>query len=100
MDPNVAAAAETWKKWFPQFTGLPKWAWLFVGACLLVPVLTMGGAVPAVTGILGATACAKAAKASWPAALRIAVCALLAAATWVATFALLAVLSEVMNRRN
>ncbi len=35
------------------------WGYLFAGACLLIPVLTLGGAVPVVLGSAGASACVK-----------------------------------------
>jgi hypothetical protein len=36
---------------------VPKWVWIFVVICAAIPVLTLGGAIPAVLGIGGAVAC-------------------------------------------
>ena len=36
---------------------MPKWTWIFIVLCMLIPILCMGGAIPAVFGILGATFC-------------------------------------------
>ena len=38
------------------------WAWLFVIACIAIPVVALGGAIPAVLGVLGAGGCLAAAK--------------------------------------
>lgn len=95
----MPTAGEKWKKWFPQFTGLPKRAWVCVGACLAVPVVTLGGAVPTVIGFMGGSACAKIAKSKWPPAGRIVSCVLIAALTWFATIMTLGALHEAMGRR-
>ena len=36
---------------------MPKWAWLYVIVCAVIPVLTLGGAVPVLIGIGGAVGC-------------------------------------------
>ncbi len=36
---------------------IPKWVWIFVVACAAIPVVTLGGAIPALLGIGGAAAC-------------------------------------------
>lgn len=41
------------------FKHLPKWAWLFIIACALVPVSTLGGAIPTVVAILGIVLCVR-----------------------------------------
>jgi hypothetical protein len=35
----------------------PKWAWLFIAACIGLPIVTFGGLVPALFGVAGAIAC-------------------------------------------
>src|SRR5262245_10299611 len=37
---------------------MPSWAWGFVAACVAIPLISMGGAVPAALGGGGAAACA------------------------------------------
>jgi hypothetical protein len=36
---------------------IPKWAWIFVVACVVMPIITLGGAIPALLGIGGAFGC-------------------------------------------
>jgi hypothetical protein len=38
---------------------LPVWSWIFMIACCLIPIITLGGALPALIGFGGAFACAK-----------------------------------------
>ena len=79
-------------------TGLPCWAWVFVGGCLLIPVVTLGGAVPAVIGFLGAWGCASIAKQKWFIVGRVICCLLIAIAAWIGTLISAAVLHTAMNR--
>jgi hypothetical protein len=41
-----------------QLTNLPKWIWFFIVACGIIPLFTLGGAIPIVIGLGGASACA------------------------------------------
>jgi hypothetical protein len=41
----------------PPSAPIPKWAWIFVVACVLIPIIALGGAVPAAIGIGGAYGC-------------------------------------------
>jgi hypothetical protein len=36
---------------------IPGWAWLFVVACGLIPIVSLGGGIPAALGCGGAAAC-------------------------------------------
>src|SRR6187455_417393 len=36
---------------------IPAWAWVFAVACGIIPVLTLGGAIPAAIGFGGAAGC-------------------------------------------
>ena len=36
---------------------IPQWGWIFLVACGIIPVLTMGGAVPAAIGFAGVLPC-------------------------------------------
>ncbi|MBU0996490.1 MAG: hypothetical protein KKE16_00420 [Firmicutes bacterium] len=47
------------KKEYVPLQGVPKWVWLFVVACIGIPVYTLGGAVPALLGFGGITICVK-----------------------------------------
>lgn len=39
------------------YATMPKWAWVFIVACLAIPVVAVGGAIPVVIGMLGAFTC-------------------------------------------
>jgi hypothetical protein len=47
----------------PPPAPMPSWAWFFMVACVAIPVVALGGAVPTVLGVLGAGGCAHVAKA-------------------------------------
>jgi hypothetical protein len=50
---------------------MPRWALIFIAACLFIPLFTLGGAVPATLGLSGAYACVSIARRrSWNTALR------------------------------
>lgn len=40
----------------------PRWAWIFMILCILIPVVSMGGAIPGALGVGGAAGCASLAK--------------------------------------
>ena len=40
-----------------KLQSIPRWVWIFVVACAAIPVVTLGGAIPALLGIGGAAAC-------------------------------------------
>ena len=62
----------------------PRWAWVFIGLCLLIPVVTLGGAVPTMIGFLGASLCsASAAHKQWRMAVRVIACVLVSVASWI-----------------
>ena len=41
-----------------RLKSMPKWAWAFIVACVIIPVITLGGAIPIVIGLSGAVGCA------------------------------------------
>jgi hypothetical protein len=41
---------------------LPMWSWIFMILCCIIPVITLGGALPVLIGFGGAFACAKIGK--------------------------------------
>jgi hypothetical protein len=86
--PPAAARPVTPKKGLKEtFGDLPGWAWLFVGGCLALPIVNLGGAIPGALGFGGAAACANVAKkADWELAPRVVVCALIAGAVWALFF--------------
>ena len=69
------------------FSGLPPWAWIFVVACMALPVVNLGGAIPTGLGFGGATACANVAKKKdWELAPRALVCGLITGGIWIVFF--------------
>jgi len=61
----------------------PAWAWLFVVACVLIPILTLGGAIPGAIGGGGAFGCFAVAKdPSKQAGTRVLICVGITAVCW------------------
>ena len=70
---------------------IPLWAWLFVLACGVIPVLTLGGAIPGMIGFGGAAGCLAISRdVSKPALLRIIFCGGITIASWVLFLLMLA----------
>src|SRR5262245_40183402 len=62
---------------------VPKWAWVFIVACVLIPVISVGGAVPAGIAGVGVSATLSVARLGrWSVANRVGACALIALACW------------------
>jgi hypothetical protein len=62
---------------------LPKWALAFMVACAVIPVVSLGGALPALLAIAGVRGVLYAARASrWSTGIRAGVCALIMVACW------------------
>jgi hypothetical protein len=62
---------------------LPKWALAFIVACAAIPVVSLGGALPAAFAIAGVRGVLYAARLSrWSTGIRAGVCALIMAACW------------------
>lgn len=38
---------------------VPAWAWIFVVLCMVIPIMSAGGAIPMVIGFVGASSCVK-----------------------------------------
>jgi hypothetical protein len=62
---------------------IPSWAYLFAGACGIIPILTLGGAIPAVIGFGGASSCiAVARNRDMDPGLRVGLCAGITLGCW------------------
>jgi hypothetical protein len=62
---------------------VPKWSWIFMIACAVIPVVSVGGALPAAiagAGIGGTIAVVRARR--WSTAMRAGACALIVVACW------------------
>jgi hypothetical protein len=69
---------------------IPAWAWLFAAACGIIPVLTLGGAIPGALGFGGAGGCIAVARdLSKPIAMRVAICVGITASCWILVAVLL-----------
>jgi len=79
---------------------IPPWAWVFVIACGIIPVITLGGAIPGAIGFGGAGGClAVARNPSLDIAARIGICVAITAACWVGLFALVGGVAMMQQRR-
>jgi hypothetical protein len=62
----------------------PWWAWAFVVACILIPVVSLGGAIPGGLGAGGAAACyGVAGNDNWEAPTRIVACVIITLLCWI-----------------
>jgi hypothetical protein len=62
---------------------VPQWAYLFAVLCGIIPVLTLGGAIPVAVGVGGAGGCIKVARStSLPLAARLILCLAITAGCW------------------
>ena len=72
----------------------PLWAWGFVAACVLIPIVSFGGAIPGAIGGGGGYMCWSIARnTELPTAARIAICAGVSLICWVLFAALAMVLA-------
>jgi hypothetical protein len=72
---------------------VPKWAWAFMLACALIPVVTLGGGLPALIGFAGVGATLAISRlGTWSVPLRAGVCAAVTLACWGALALLMTVL--------
>ena len=71
---------------------IPPWGWAFAAGCGLMPVATLGGAIPGAIGFGGAGACIGFARdAKRPAATRILICSSILVGVWSFFFALVVI---------
>jgi hypothetical protein len=64
---------------------IPQWAYFFAVLCGIIPVLTLGGAIPVMVGVGGAGGCIKVARsAAMPLVVRLFLCVAITAACWLA----------------
>ncbi|HEY2459690.1 MAG TPA: hypothetical protein VGI16_02740 [Candidatus Acidoferrum sp.] len=71
---------------------VPKWAWIFMGLSVLIPIVSLGGGVPAVLAVGGVGGTLTVSRMSrWSTALRVGVSALITAACWTGFLLLVAI---------
>lgn len=74
----------------------PAWAWIFICACLAVPMITLGGLIPMVVGGGGAGACYGAAKSTdMGLGSRVGICTAITAGCWAILVVMLFVFAAV-----
>lgn len=79
---------------------IPGWAWVFAVACGIIPILTLGGALPAVIGIGGASGCIGVARnPELPVGTRIGICVGITALCWIAVIALIGTFAAMQGAR-
>lgn len=87
-------AQAKWKESFQWATGAPKWAWWFMGPCIAIPIVSLGGAIPAFLGFVGAYACGATAKQPWNIWVRVILCLAVTLTCWLGFLVLAAVLQS------
>lgn len=79
---------------------IPGWAWFFVVGCGIIPVITLGGAIPAAVGFGGAGACMSVARnRQMSIEARIGTCIAITVGCWVAVIAVIAAIVASQGRR-
>lgn len=82
--------------WFPT---VPAWSWIFIGLCILIPFVTLGGAVPAGIGIIGAMSCSSiASKNKWSLMLRVIICLSVTVVSWISLVIALSAIHTMMHK--
>jgi len=62
---------------------VPRWTWPFMIACILIPVVSLGGAIPATIAALGVTGMLPVSRATrWSVAMRALACAMIVVLCW------------------
>lgn len=83
----------------PKAAPAPAWAYVFAAACLAVPLVTMGGAIPAGLGFGGAAGCmATARNQEMSVGARVGLCVLITAGVWIGFVILLVVVIGLQSR--
>ena len=72
-----------------QYVKRPAWVLAFAIICILIPIVSLGGALPALLGFAGAAICVSVSKSSLPAAARVALCVVITLLAWILWFVLL-----------
>ena len=79
--PDVAVAGRFLRSG-KNYVARPKWVIVFVILCGLVPIITLGGAIPIMIGMGGASACVAISKMETSTGLKVFLCILITIACW------------------
>lgn len=79
-------------------TPIPAWFWIFAVLNLLIPIVSLGGAVNALIGLVGATICANIVrKPTMTTMVKIIICLLVTAAAWAIWLFFIGIMSNILN---
>ncbi len=67
-----------------RYVGRPAWSLIFAVLCLIIPIVSLGGAIPVVLGLAGAVLCTNVSKTSLSTALRVILCSAITILAWIA----------------
>ena len=71
----------------------PVWMLVFAVICLLIPIVSLGGALPVLIGMGGAALCASISKSSLSTAVKVILCIVATSAAWLLWYLLMVVVS-------
>ncbi|MCL2547504.1 MAG: hypothetical protein FWE06_10055 [Oscillospiraceae bacterium] len=66
----------------------PAWVLVFAVLCILIPIVSLGGAIPAVIGFCGAAGCVSVSKTTLSTPIRVLICTGITVLAWVLLFLL------------
>jgi len=69
-----------------KYVQRPAWVMAFAVLNLLIPIISLGGALPAALGLIGVMACVGISKAEMPIAVRLILCLIVTGAVWAAWY--------------
>lgn len=86
---------DTQKPYVP-FQPIPWWNWIFVAICVAIPIVALGGAIPAMLGIVGTSLCTRtSATPSYSVSRKLITCIAISVAAW-ALFILMLVMTSLL----
>ena len=72
-----------------QYIQRPAWVMVFAIICILIPIVSLGGALPVILGLGGAALCVSASKTSLPTITRVFLCTAVTLTAWLLWFFLI-----------
>lgn len=69
------------------------WCWIFITLCLAIPVISLGGALPAVIAVMGVMGCTRINVGDKSTILKVTLCFLVTVMCWITFLLLLSILS-------
>ena len=83
-----------------RFTDIPRWGWIGVGFCGIIPFITLGGALPATIGFCGAYGCYHVSQnTKFSLTIRVVSVLGIVVLTWVVFLISMVILSSVLGRK-